>query len=398
MVLDVVEVVLQLFLRVFNGRAVLVAHLCPAGDTGLDAVAHRVIGNLGGELLDEVGPLGARADQAHVAAEHVEELRQFVDAQQPDDVAHPGDPAVVGRGPLRLAVFLGIGAHAAELGDLEVLAVVAHPLLAVEDRPAAFQLDGDGGQQHHRGGHQDQHQRAQDVEDALDRRAVETLVEAIAEDQPAGVDEIDADLAQHALEIGGDVEHPHARQLAVEQLTQRHAAGAALGQRHDDLVDAQAVGGLRQRLVGGQALGLGHGGLLFVGARKVAHHRGQRIGGAQGAAHHLRGLASAEDQHPRTRARFGGPVTHDHPAQDQRGDDQHRRGADRVDIAEAHRQHAENLVGEQQRHRQRQRSPQGRFNQRPVLGALVQARRAVDHEQAGRQTEDLGAGHRHGQP
>ena len=41
----------------------------------------------------------------------------------------------------------------------------------------------------------------------------------------------------------GDVykrqEYPHAGQLAVEQFAQRHAARTALGQGHDDLVDAQ---------------------------------------------------------------------------------------------------------------------------------------------------------------
>ena len=45
-VLDVVEVVLQLLLRVLDRRAVLVAHLRPAGDAGLDAVAHGVEGDL----------------------------------------------------------------------------------------------------------------------------------------------------------------------------------------------------------------------------------------------------------------------------------------------------------------------------------------------------------------
>ena len=134
----------------------MVAHLGPSGDAGLDAVAHGVVGDLVGELIHKKRPLGAWPDQAHVTVEHVEELRQFIDAQQPDDVADAGDAAVVGGGPARFAVFLGIGAHAAELDDIEGLAVVAHPLLAVEHRALAFQLDHDGREQHQRRRHGDQ--------------------------------------------------------------------------------------------------------------------------------------------------------------------------------------------------------------------------------------------------
>ena len=65
----------------------------------------------------------------------------------------------------------------------------------------------------------------------------DALVEAVAEDQPAGVQVVDADLAQALLEVRIEVVDLHALQLAVQQLAQRHAAGAALGQRDHDLVD-----------------------------------------------------------------------------------------------------------------------------------------------------------------
>ena len=42
--------------------------LRPAGDPRLDAVAILVAIDLGGEQLHELGPLRARADQAHLAA------------------------------------------------------------------------------------------------------------------------------------------------------------------------------------------------------------------------------------------------------------------------------------------------------------------------------------------
>jgi hypothetical protein len=106
-----------------------------------------------------------------------------------------------------------------------------------------------------------------DVEDALDQRAPEALVEATAEDQPAGIDIVDADLAQRLLEVGGDVVDLDAAELAVQQLAQRHAAGAALGQRDDDFVDLQAARGFGQRLsAGGQQFVGRDGHVLLVRA------------------------------------------------------------------------------------------------------------------------------------
>ena len=46
MILDVVQVVLQLALCVFDRRAVWVTYLCPAGHAGLDAVTNIVKTNL----------------------------------------------------------------------------------------------------------------------------------------------------------------------------------------------------------------------------------------------------------------------------------------------------------------------------------------------------------------
>ena len=68
------------------------------------------------------------------------------------DAAHARDAVVAGGGPARLAVFLGVGAHAAELDHLERLAVQAHALLPVEHRAAAVELDGQRREQHHRRG------------------------------------------------------------------------------------------------------------------------------------------------------------------------------------------------------------------------------------------------------
>src|SRR5205085_3866222 len=80
LVLHVVEVVLQLLPCVLDGSAVGVLYLRPARKARRYQVALLVEWNLLGELLDEVRPLGARADEVHLAAEDVPELRYLVHA------------------------------------------------------------------------------------------------------------------------------------------------------------------------------------------------------------------------------------------------------------------------------------------------------------------------------
>src|SRR5688572_16711824 len=79
-VLDVVEVELVLLLGVLDGRSITELDLGPAGDARFHAVALVVVGDDAAELLDEVWPLRPRPDEAHLAAQHVEELRQLVEA------------------------------------------------------------------------------------------------------------------------------------------------------------------------------------------------------------------------------------------------------------------------------------------------------------------------------
>src|SRR3990167_2513556 len=77
-VLDVVEIVLELLEGILQRGPVAVAHLRPAGDPRLHGEAFQVERDLLLELVDEFGPLGARADEAHVPDQHVEEMRQLV--------------------------------------------------------------------------------------------------------------------------------------------------------------------------------------------------------------------------------------------------------------------------------------------------------------------------------
>ena len=59
---------------------------------GLDDQPLPVLRDLLAELLEEGGPDRARADDAHVAAQHVPELRQLVEVREAQDAAERASP------------------------------------------------------------------------------------------------------------------------------------------------------------------------------------------------------------------------------------------------------------------------------------------------------------------
>ena len=84
-VLDVVEVVLDALLD--RRVAAPAVDLRPAGQARAHLVAQHVLRDPLLELVDEERPLGPRADERHVAAQHVPELRQLVDVGAPQQAA-----------------------------------------------------------------------------------------------------------------------------------------------------------------------------------------------------------------------------------------------------------------------------------------------------------------------
>src|SRR6185437_6808660 len=114
-VLHVIEIIRQLLPRVLDRCPIGEVYLCPTGDPGLDVGAVTIKRDIARQFFDEVRPLRARTDEAHLTAQHVDELRQFVDPCRADESTHAGDSRVVARGPTRLALRLGIGPHAAKL-------------------------------------------------------------------------------------------------------------------------------------------------------------------------------------------------------------------------------------------------------------------------------------------
>ncbi len=165
--LDVIKIVLDLDAGIIGIGGITVHHLSPAADPWPHDMTIHVEGDLPLELIDEGALLRPRPNQAHVPLEDVEELRQLVDAQLADHLAHPGDAHVAILSKLCTGL-LRILAHAAELVDAKILVALPHPVLQEHHGPRALQLDEDGRHQHQGGEQRDRDQRGQDVHSPLD--------------------------------------------------------------------------------------------------------------------------------------------------------------------------------------------------------------------------------------
>lgn len=84
--------------------------------------------------------LGPGSHQAHVAQEHVDELRQLVELVSAEEPAYPGYPGIVLGGGCP-AQLIGIDHHGPELENAERPAVQADALAAVEDGAVVFAFD-----------------------------------------------------------------------------------------------------------------------------------------------------------------------------------------------------------------------------------------------------------------
>ena len=81
----VIQVVLNTFI---DGRVASPAiHLSPSSDPDFQKMASIVAPHGLHEALNKQGPLRPWPDHTHVSPEHVEELRQFVEAGAPQDAA-----------------------------------------------------------------------------------------------------------------------------------------------------------------------------------------------------------------------------------------------------------------------------------------------------------------------
>src|SRR4051812_27618899 len=126
-VLDVVEVVAGALL---DARVAAEAvHLRPAGESRLLAVAAGVARDGLRELIDEVGPLRARADDANLAQEDVDELRELVQREAAHEGTHFRPARVVRLREDRSGFLLRVLPHRAELDAPEGPPVPSDALL-----------------------------------------------------------------------------------------------------------------------------------------------------------------------------------------------------------------------------------------------------------------------------
>src|SRR6185369_10630761 len=117
-VLHVIQVVFEFTPRIEYGRAIRITYLRPTGESGLNHETFLIVRHFLCELRDHLGTLGAWADERHVAAQDMPELRDFIDAIPAEEAADKRDPRVIFFGPF-CAIPFCIDAHRAQLRHAE---------------------------------------------------------------------------------------------------------------------------------------------------------------------------------------------------------------------------------------------------------------------------------------
>ena len=111
-------------------EGVAAVDLRPAGDAGKHLVASRLTRRVPIQILDEQRP---RADQTHVTAHHVPELRQLIETQCAQHAAERGEPLGI---RLELSRTVPLERHRAELVEPERSCAKPRPLLGEDHRAA----------------------------------------------------------------------------------------------------------------------------------------------------------------------------------------------------------------------------------------------------------------------
>ena len=162
----------------FKVEAVAATYLPDTGDAGFHgeaaALAGHVFSHFGGQRR-------AGANEAHLALQHVEELRQFIEAGFAQKPAEGSDARVVfdlecravhfiGRLELGFEVF-GILNHGAELVDLEFPAIDPATCLFEKNRPLGAGLYGKAYDEEKRGKNDQSDQGEREIHKPFDQKA-----------------------------------------------------------------------------------------------------------------------------------------------------------------------------------------------------------------------------------
>src|SRR4051794_9311646 len=162
-VLDVPDVELDAFVPRQPRTSV---NLSPAGDAGLDVEASPLSRRV---LLDLVRERGARADEAHVAADDIPELRDLVERQSPQRTTDPRDAWIALVHGVARSFTLGPDSHRAQLDELEVSAAQADSALPIEDRAPVVELDRNSGRRECGAGNRQPESRERRIDEAVHR-------------------------------------------------------------------------------------------------------------------------------------------------------------------------------------------------------------------------------------
>src|SRR5690606_5143450 len=123
LILDVVQIVAQLFLTILFAIRIGKTELRPPGNTRFHSMTLIIKRDFFSQLPHEHGAFRTRAYKSHVALEHIEDLRQLIDTDFSDKGSNPSDPRVIFLRPDRLPALFRINTHTAKLDDIKALAV-----------------------------------------------------------------------------------------------------------------------------------------------------------------------------------------------------------------------------------------------------------------------------------
>lgn len=152
---------------VVGGRIVLAVDLGIAGESALGLETEVPLREFFFVLGGNLGALGARSYDGHVAFQDVQELGELVDTDSTDEAADRGDSWIVlACGESGNAVFLCIHTHATEFVDREYLPVFGEAVLLVEGG-AAVSFDKEADDEHGDGEDDEGCKGEDDVDDAL---------------------------------------------------------------------------------------------------------------------------------------------------------------------------------------------------------------------------------------
>lgn len=202
-VFDVHQVVDEFVVR---RSIVLGEDLGQTGNARFDVMAIGVFGVFFFEFFDEERPFWSRTDEAHIAVEDVEDLRQFVQAGGTDEFADFGNTRVVFRRQLGTGIFFRIDAHGTEFIDFIFLAEAADTDLAVEDGTAVAEFDGQSDGNSEGQGTDGGHTGHDDVDGTLDGPLFDAETQALGPEDRDVVDFLQhGTVAEDFVRAGNDV-------------------------------------------------------------------------------------------------------------------------------------------------------------------------------------------------